>query len=69
MTYPAAHWYVAGCNEEAKDVFIPSFLPLDLYPEEEQNTLVSEEIFQKAEEKYHYPIIDSLTAPPCMTFL
>lgn len=56
QSYPVAHQYVSGSNGEAggtEDVLTPSFLPFQPYPEEGQNTLVSEEIFQKAEEKYH----------------
>ena len=56
QSYPAAWQYVAGGNGEVKDVLTPSFLSLDPCPEDEKNTLVSEEIFQRAEEKYHYSI-------------
>lgn len=38
-SYPAAWQYVAGGNGEVKDVLTPSFLTLDPYPEEEQNTV------------------------------
>lgn len=57
--FPTEHQlvHVAAGNGGVKGVLTPASLPLNPYPEEDQNALVSDDPFQTAEEKYRYPTI------------
>lgn len=57
--FPTEHQlvHVAAGNGGVKGVLTPASLPLNPYPEEDRNALVSDDPFQTAEEKYRYPTI------------